>query len=114
MDRLNRKNNWIVEFATIKLVLQKQLKKFNSNICRFIKRPLLENEKVYIQGQFVEISLITTRDLYNTLNEKKFERPYAEKMWERKLNLIISKKEWENIYNINCKQMQCNKIAEFK
>ena len=33
-----------VEYVTLKLVLHKQLKKFNSNICTFIRRPLLDSK----------------------------------------------------------------------
>ena len=79
LHKLNKKNNWIVEYATLKLVLHKQLKKFNSYICTYIRRPLLDSKSFYIQNKSINITAITTRDMYNALIDKKFERPYAEK-----------------------------------
>ena len=114
LHKLNKKNNWIVEYATLKLVLHKQLKKFNSNICKFIRRPLLDHKNFYIQNKLINITSITTRDMYNALIDKKFERSYAEKMWERKLNLIMTKEDWERVYTMNTKKIQSKKIAEFK
>ena len=63
----------------LKLVLHKQLNKFNSNICTFIRTLLLDSKHFYIQNKLINIISITTRDMHNALFDKIFERPYAEK-----------------------------------
>ena len=48
--------------------------------------------------------------MYNALIDKKFERPYAEKLWERKLNLIMTKEDWERVNTMNTKRYRARKL----
>ena len=62
----------------------------------------------------MNIASITTRDMYNAFTDKNDERPYAKKVWESKLNLLMTKEDWEKVYIINTKKIQSKKVAETK
>ena len=71
IHRLSRTNNWIIEFSTLKKVLNKILKKTDVKMCKYMQRSLLLNANFYYQNKMIQPFEMTSRDLYLILSSEK-------------------------------------------
>ena len=115
LQKLENKSNWISEYSILKKVFGRILNNFNTTVCRYINfTKVLRNKSFLARNELIEICKCSSKLFYNLLLEKKFEKPYTEKMWMRKLNINIDSNFWSDIYLANSKSVQYSKFAEFK
>ena len=114
IHKLSRTSNWIIEFSTLKKVLNKILKKIDVTICKYIKKSLLLKTNFYYKNTLIEPFEMTSKDLYIVLSSKKSNRPYVERKWEKIFNLKLNIKDWQSIYYRNLHLLKYKKFCEFK
>ena len=112
---LQNTTNWISEYFILKNIFRKYtIHRFNPLDCLYLQPSLCKNIKCYIDGRFIHPADITTKDSYRTLIQKKYQRPYTEKMWQNRLGVEIESDRWKNIYVENLKILRYKKFSEFK
>ena len=114
LESLDNTSNWMVEYMTLKKSIGKILKNIDTKIVKYIQKPITQNLSFYIKDRTIDPFFIKSYEIYNALLNKKFEKPYTEKMWEKKLGIKLFNKEWNHIYSYNMKSLKFKKFVEFK
>ena len=112
-QKLSCKTNWISEFVIVKTCICKLAKKFDSKCCKYINAKISLERRVMLGNSLYDLKDINTKLCYNTLVNKKFIKPYTEKMWQNKTSVELLRMDWISIYTTNLK-LQPRKLSEFK
>ena len=85
LNKLKNKSNWITEFFVLKNVIHKKVTKIGDpSICLFIQNSCYKDVSFISTHGIVHPENISTKDMYQTLVEKKAKRSYTESMWQKK------------------------------
>ena len=114
LNSLNDTRNWIAEYMTLKKVIGKAIKRHDTKSVGYIQKPLVERLSFTVNGKTIDPTTIKQKQIYDILVARKFQRPYTEKMWERKVGLKLSQTEWNAVYIYNIKSLMYKRFAEFK
>ena len=68
------------------------------SISFFIQNTLLKRISFVTHSKIYNITYCNASTFYAILRDKKYEKPYTEKMWERILNLQFNRSDWSKIY----------------
>ena len=116
ISKLQKKNNWIAELMIIKKAVGKYLQNKDFSNCKYIQDRRL-NRLIFttrLKTYNISEDNCNAKFFYTILRDKKFERPFSEKMWEKELNLTIQNHEWTNIYKNITNSIKYRKYSEFK
>ena len=109
-NKLQVKVNWISELMMIKKTIAKFLKGKDMSISPFIQNTLLKRISFVTYSKIYNITYYNASTFYAILRDKKYEKPYTEKMWERILNLQFNRSDWSKIYL----SVKYKKLSEFR
>ena len=106
--------NWIAELSSIKKALNPILSKIDTQTVNYIQKQLLE--KITFRNHDLSLNLepLKAKYIYRLLVEKKHQRSYTEKLWEKILKIKIYETQWDGIYNSNFKYVRYKKFSEFR
>ena len=115
-NKLLVKCNWMTELLSIKHVLRKFLEDKDVSACRYIQHTLLERLTFTSRSKIYNITIETLNSklFYTILLNKKFEKTYVEKIWEKRFNISLCNSDWQIIYMTNFKELKYRKFSEFK
>ena len=115
-NKLLVKSNWMTEVLSIKMVLKKFLNDNDISASRYIQHTLLDRLMFTTRSKIYNITsdVLNTKLFYTILRDKKFERPYVEKMWEKYFNISLCNVDWHIIYMTNFRELKYKKFSEFK
>ena len=116
LNVLKNTKNWIVEYLTIKNIIYKMVKKnkFDTKPSKFIQESACIKTHLYSNGKILDPQDICSKDIYNILLNKKYEKPYIENMWQRELSNELNTIDWNVVYVQNSKFLKYPKFIEFK
>lgn len=114
LSKLQNKSNWIAEYSIIKKFVFKKSKDFDCMISPYINTKLIYvNTRFLYNNKWYEIDTLSSKFFYDVLIDRKYERTYAEKIWQKKFNISIFQSEWKKIYNKKVLKMPFPKMKEF-
>ena len=113
--KLKNKQNWMTEYLTLKKIINKLAKhKFNTKQGQFIQTSACMKTNFWAKGNLIHPENIKTKEIYNILLSKKYEKPYVENMWEKRLTNEVNNINWAEVYTQNFKCLKYSKFTEFK
>ena len=105
----------LTEPLSITYVLRKFLEDKDVSACRYIQHTLLERLTFISKSKIYKITIdtINSKLFYTILLNKKFEKPYVEKIWEKSFSISFCNSDWQIIYMTNFKELML-KLSQFK
>ena len=113
--KLKRRHNWIAEYAIIKRLVLRLVKKqnFDTNLAQYVNiNSSIPFLIVYNQRKY-DIRKEKTKLFYQILIHKKRTRHFMEKRWCQLFNKKLSFEQWKCVYIRKIQQVHFKKFAEF-
>jgi hypothetical protein len=111
LDKLQNKQNWIVEYAIVKAAVKKYTEMFNTDMANYVNiKPL-----TYLASgnRLHDIMILKSRDYYNIMIQMKKSRSHMESVWSREFDILKHVDIWADIYKRRIKNFPIKKISEF-
>jgi hypothetical protein len=112
LGKLKIKNNWIVEYATIKQAVKKYSNMFDTQMSNYTNIHKISH--IVFKNQILDMMELKSKDYYEMLIQKKINRSHMESVWSKEFGILNHIHVWSNIYLRNVKHFPVKKIAEFK
>ena len=114
-NKLKNKHNWMTEYLTLKKIMKNSLRHtFDTGQSQFIQHSACFKTHFWAKRNLISLENIKSKDMYNILLIKKYEKPYVENMWQRQLCNETFTINWAAVYLQNFKSLKYPKFMEFK
>jgi len=113
-DKLKNKTNWISEFTKVKNAC-KNVVKFCAHLTPAHINIVKHEPTLFYKNTRYDVIGTKSKFYYAILTDKKFQYPFMQKVWYKKLQLenLKFQSSWQQIYEVKIKNMPIKKLCEF-
>ena len=112
-NRLIVKRNWIIEYSTIKRLVNKYINKYTFDV-KLAKYVQIHNDyRLFDGNKRVDIRNVKSEFYYSILINKKSTPHFMRKSWCKLFKISLLNEDWVHIYKRKVKTVPYKKLAEF-